>query len=455
VVPQKLILITLLIKLGIAAAVSSALVRSQTFKEMLFAHRRRPQQTVGLVLFLCVPLTLGVWARVIVPNFLAADIAFEAIILAGILLGTLPAMLAALLLALPAVLHGEYLTLPFNLLVAIVFGAYGLLAPEEAVWTFSPFVDLSLYDWIRRNLRRPRLDMQILLLGMIVGMQGLHLWLAQLDPRRLFAADSQHWPARIAICLCAPVVVGIPLKIWNAVRMEMRLEEQERLLLEARLDALQRQINPHFIFNTLNSIATLVRVQPDAARVLIVRLASILRVLFREHETFLPLREEMRFAEDFLTIEQTRFGEEKLRIVQEIAAESLDVLVPSMILQPLIENSIRHGLGPRLQGGQILLRSRLQGETLTLEVEDDGVGMDPDGTDFARATGRLTQGGGIGMRNVRERLHVLYGPAAAMQVTSQPGQGTRITVTLPAMTELEGAGTDNGAYREEPLSTDS
>ena len=116
----------------------------------------------------------------------------------------------------------------------------------------------------------------------------------------------------------APMVVGIPLKIWNAIRIERKLEEQGRLLLEARLDALQRQINPHFLFNTLNSITSLVRSQPELAREMIVKLANILRVLLKDREAFVPFSEELAFTDDYLDIEVVRFGE-KLKVVKEIA----------------------------------------------------------------------------------------------------------------------------------------
>jgi two-component system LytT family sensor kinase len=451
VINAKLILITLLIKLGIAASVSAALARSRVFKDLLFAERRTVRQTMGLLAFICIPLTLGVWVRISVPNFYPADIAFETVIIIGVLLGTLPAMLAACVLAIPAMLHKEFLTLPFNLLVAAVFGAYGLLVSEEDVWSFSPFVDLSIYRWIRRNLKRPRVDKQILLLMMIVGMQAFHLWLAQLYPRRLFAVNSDSWLLRGAICLCAPIVVGIPLKIWNAIRIERKLVEQERLLLEARLDALQRQINPHFIFNTLNSIASLVRFRPDLARDLIVKLASILRVLLKDRDVFLPLREEMQFTDDYLAIEVVRFGAENLCVAKEMAADTMDILVPSMVLQPLIENSIKHGLEPRINGGTITLRSRLQGEKLVIEVDDDGVGMSPEKDFTAPVSGLIRPGTGIGMRNVRERLHVLYGDDAGIDIISRPGRGTRVVLTIPVMTaEMEAA-----AHRVELRSTDS
>lgn len=442
---STLILITLLVKLGVAAAVSSALSRSTVFKNLLFSARRTSAQTLGLLAFICVPLTLGVWARVVVPNFLAADIAFEAVIIVALLLGTTPAIIGGAFLSIPAVLHREYLTLPFNLAVALIFGTYRAFVSEEDIWSFSPFVDLSMYRWIRRNLKRPRVDRQILLLMLIFGMQIVRNGLAKAYPHRLFALRSDSWPILLAVYLCSPMVVAIPLKIWDAIRIERKLEEQGRLLLEARLDALQRQINPHFLFNTLNSIASLVRFRPEQARELIVKLASILRVLLQDRDDLMHLRDELQFADDYLDIEVVRFGTEKLRVVKEIDPDTLEVLVPTMLLQPLIENSIKHGLEPRMDGGTITLRSRLQGENLILTVEDDGVGMPPESgehADSARLTHRsrlLQSGTGIGMRNVRERMQVLCGPDAGFEIISRPGRGTRVMLTIPLhLTQIPG-----------------
>ena len=223
------------------------------------------------------------------------------------------------------------------------------------------------------------------------------------------------------------MVVGIPLKIWNAIRVERKLEEQGRLLLEARLDALQRQINPHFLFNTLNSIASLVRSKPELARQMTVKLANILRALLKDHDTYVPLREELRFTDDYLDIEVVRFGTEKLKVEKEIDPQTLDVLVPSILLQPLIENSIKHGLEPRIHGGTVTLRSRLQGNRVMIEVADDGVGI------VARPPSELRRtGAGIGMKNVRERLEVLYGNQARFTVVSNPGRGTLVSIEIPA-----------------------
>ncbi len=424
---DRLILITLLVKLGVVASVASALARGSTFRRLFFAERRTPRQTLALLAFFLVPLTLGVWIRFWVPNFLAADISFETVILLGLLLGPGWAMLGGVVLSAPAVYHHEYLALPFNAVLGLAAGFLGQFVMEEEIWSFTPFVDLSLYRWVRRNLRQPRIDRQFLMLFLIVAGEGCRDWIAHAFPHRLFALLASQWWLQALVLLSAPIDVGIALKVWNTLRLEMKLEEQKRLLLEARLDAVQRQINPHFLFNTLNSIASLVRMKPEKAREMTVKLANILRALLKDHDTYVPLREELSFTDDYLDIEVVRFGADKLRVEKEIDPRTLEVLVPSILLQPLIENSIKHGLEPRLHGGTVTLRSRLEGDRVLIEVADDGVGM---GNRPASALRR--SGAGIGMKNVRERLEVLYGNQARFEVVSNPGRGTLVTIEIPA-----------------------
>jgi two-component system LytT family sensor kinase len=441
-VSDSLIFITLLVELGVAAAVSSSLARSKTFRDLLLLRVRSFQENAKLVSIFVAPLVLGVWIRVRVPNFLAADISFEAIILLGLLLGPLSAMAAGAALAIPALWHGEYWTLPVNLGVAALAGAFARFANPDDVWSFSPLIDLSIYRWVTRNLKRPQFDRQILLLMLITAMQFGTSQLSRRYPRRFFELHSNTWYVELAICIVSPIVVGIPLKIWNQIRIERKLEEQSRLLLEARLDALQRQINPHFLFNTLNSITSLVRSKPELAREMIVKLANILRVLLKDRDAFVPFADELAFTDDYLDIEVVRFGE-KLRVVKEIAPETLGVVVPSMLLQPLIENSIKHGLEPRIEGGTVTLRSRMMEDgRMLVEVEDDGVGMAP-GRAYA---GEIVRPGtGIGMRNVRERMEVLYGQGAEVKMESRPGRGTKVALHIPV---LEGTTLDWGKLRE-------
>ncbi len=424
---NKLILITLLIKLGVAAAVSSALARSRTFQRLLFAERRSRYQTIGLLAFFLVPLTLGVWIRCIVQNFLAADISFETVILIGLLVGPGWAMLSGVVLSGPAVYHHEYLALPFDAILGLAAGVLGRFVQKEDIWGFTPFIDLSLYRWVRRNLRQLRFDRQFLMLIVIAAFEACRESVARLKPGRLFALMTDSWGLRILVWLSAPVVVGIALKVWNALRLEIKLEEQKHLLLEARLDALQRQINPHFLFNTLNSIASLVRSKPELAREMTVKLANILRALLKDHDTYVPLSHELAFTDDYLDIEVVRFGADKLRVEKDIDPKTLDILVPSILLQPLIENSIKHGLEPRIHGGTVTLRSRLEGNRVSIEVADDGVGIVAQPESTLQRTGN-----GIGMQNVRERLEVLYGPLARFTVVSNPGRGTLVSIELPA-----------------------
>jgi two-component system LytT family sensor kinase len=221
------------------------------------------------------------------------------------------------------------------------------------------------------------------------------------------------------------MAVATPLKIWHNTRMEMKLEEQQRLLLQARMEALQSQINPHFLFNTLNSVSSLVRFDPDTARDLIVKLANILRRLLRSGEAFVQLQEEVRFIDDYLDIEVVRFGRDKLRVIKELEPSSLDVMVPSMLLQPLVENSVKHGLSPKIEGGTIHLRSRLEGGDLLVEVEDDGVGMGA-ASFLEKPTGM--GGSGIGIANVAERIKVCPGAR---------GGGTLVRLRLPLLGSTE------------------
>ena len=426
-VTDNLIWITLLVKMGVVASVASVLARVTTFRRLFFAEKRRRAQTLALLAFFLVPLTIGVWLRIRVPNFLAADISFETVVLLGLLIGPGWAMLGGAVLSIPAVLHHEFLAAPFNVFLGFAAGVIGCFVEKEEIWSFTPFIDLSLYRWVRRNLIKPRIDRQILMLFLIAILEMARDWIHHLFPHRLFALVSDQLWLQALVWLAAPINVGIALKVWNALRVEMSFEEQKRLLLEARLDALQRQINPHFLFNTLNSIASLVRSQPEQARTMTVKLANILRALLKDHDTYVPLREEIRFTDDYLDIEVVRFGADKLRFEKEIDPRTLDVLVPSILLQPLIENSIKHGLEPRLHGGTVTLRSRLEGDRISIEVADDGVGMS------ARPASALRRrGAGIGMKNVQERLEVLYGNQARFNVVSNPGRGTVVSIEIPA-----------------------
>ncbi len=434
---QRLILVNLLVKLGVAASAASILGRSVEFKSLLFREERSLKHRIYLVLWIGIPMATGVWIRFIQPSFLAGDLSFETTVLLGVIAGRATGMLGGALLGLPAVLHGEWATLPFNLLCGFIAGQLRSIAPDrEDIWSFSPFIDLSIYRWIRRNLPKPRLfDWQIMFFVTIVGLRFLHTELSRFLPRATFSLESPNLWVEVAIYATSVMVIGTELKIFNSVRIQIKLEEQERLLLHARMEALQNQINPHFLFNTLNSVSSLVRFDPDTARELIIKLANILRRLLHSSDAFAPLREELEFIDDYLDIEVVRFGRDKLQVIKELEPASLDVMVPSMLLQPLVENSIKHGLSSKIEGGSIYLRSRLNDSRLVIEIEDDGVGMGA--ANFLERPSGLG-GSGIGMANVAERLKVLYGDTAKMTIDSPEGKGTLVRIRLPVLLPTPG-----------------
>ena len=439
---SRLILVTVLIRLGVAAAISSVLVRARRFRVLLFREERTLGEKIEVALVIGIPIALGVVVRHAVRNFYAADISFEGAILMGVIGGRLVGTTGGILVSLPALLFGEWLALPMNVLAGFLAGVLRHVASErEAVWSFSPLFDLNIYHWIRRSVRKSLIDWQTSFFLLILALEFGRIQLHRAFPRRIFALDSSNLMVELAIYAGTVMAVAIALKVLNNVRIEMKLEQQERLLLQARMEALQSQINPHFLFNTLNSVSSLVRRDPDSARVMIVKLSNILRRLLRKGDSFVPLQEEIEFLDDYLDIEVVRFGREKLKVFKELEPNSLEHLVPSMILQPLVENALKHGLADKLEGGSIFLRSRTANNRIVIEVEDDGIGMPVSGPSSSSGTG-------IGMVNVSERLQVVYGDAAEITVESQPGRGTLVRLMLPILLAEEMGGSVAGALYE-------
>src|SRR5258708_38709687 len=241
---QRLILVNLLIKLGVAAAVSSALVRSKEFKKQLFRENRESRHKIYLALWMAIPIALGVWIRFSARNFLAGDLALETTVLLGVLGGRHAGGVGGALIALPAALHGEWAALPFDVFCGLVAGQLRHVAPdEEDIWSFSPFIDLSIYDWVRRNLPVPRLfDWQITFLLTIVSLRFLQTEIWRFWPNAIFSLEHPNFWVEGAIYLSSLMVVGTGLKVFNNVRIQSNLYEQERLVLRARRRALNGKI---------------------------------------------------------------------------------------------------------------------------------------------------------------------------------------------------------------------
>jgi two-component system LytT family sensor kinase len=431
--------LTLLVKLAAMAAIASIVARFTTFQSMLMRETRTLSQRAALALCLGLVFATSVAVRIAGPQsaYQAADLGLEGSLIAGLLGGYVTGLLSGILISLPAFFHYEYLTLPLLASVGVLGGLLRDLAPTpEEVWRFSPYPDLNIYRFFKEKRDHWRTGFQLIFFAAILCAEALRQGLGDLFRRNapngslLFclkptSADGRTL-AMVAIYATTLLAVAIPLKIWNNTRNEKKLEEQSRLLVEARLAALTSQINPHFLFNTLNSVSSLIRSNPNQARVMVVKLSKVLRRLLRKHENFSHLRDELNFIEDYLSIEVIRFGD-KLRYETDVAADTLDMLIPSMVLQPLVENSIKHGLSSKVEGGTIRIRTHRTETRLHLMVEDDGVGISEE------KLGTLLEHGGIGVSNVNERLKVLFGAEYRMWIESQPGSGTRVQIEVPEL----------------------
>jgi hypothetical protein len=203
---------------------------------------------------------------------------------------------------------------------------------------------------------------------------------------------------------------------------ELRASRVETQLVQARLRALEMQLHPHFLFNTLNAIAALMHRDVDAADRMLVRLGDLLRLTLESGEMQeVPLRQELEFLGRYLEIEQTRFAD-RLHISMNIAPDTLDARVPNLILQPLVENAIRHGIGASAAAGEIEISSIRENGTLVLKVRDDGPG-------FAVTGAPLREG--VGLSNTRARLAQLYGPSHEFEFTNGAEGGCQVSLRLP------------------------
>jgi two-component system LytT family sensor kinase len=385
-------------------------------------------QRLELALWLSVFFAASAATRIFNPAYQGADLGLEGSLIAGILGGYVTGLVSGIVISLPAFLFANgYATMPLLAGIGVLGGLLRDIAPgPEAIWQFTPLFDF--YRFFKSH--NPRTGgYHLVLFAAILFAEFIRQNLGHAFRQQVFyiAQDSLSPNPWITAALYAATLfaVTIPLKIWNNTRNERKLEEQGRLLMEARLAALTSQINPHFLFNTLNSVSSLIRTDPNQARIMVMRLSKVLRRLLRKHENFSTLRDELSFIDDYLSIEVVRFGD-KLRFEKDVADDTLDILVPSMILQPLVENSIKHGLSSKVEGGAIRIHAHRTESRLHLMVEDDGIGI-PE----SKLATLLDHG--IGVTNVNERLKVLFGNEYRMWVDSQPGRGTRIQIEVPVL----------------------
>ena len=336
------------------------------------------------------------------------------------------------------------------LLSFAAFGVVALVLGGQFAWAVSlPWTEalrMAARDWLpwaliappifdlvaRVPIERNRLKSALALhAGCCVGVLALcTVWAKVILPPIHFSPGTGMQPPPGPPLLVGMIAFRMPVylaivSIAHAFYFYRRYQERERRTLsleaslaKARLEALRAQLQPHFLFNSLNAIAELVHVNPEAADDMLAALSDLLRLTLETSAAQeLPLRRELEFAERYLAIERVRFGK-RLRTSIDASREVQDALVPAFLLQPLIENAIRHGLEPRQLEGVIMVGAKRVGENLQLQVKDNGVGLHKHGPLH----------NGIGLANVRARLQALYNGAASLELRDSGGVTAEITI---------------------------
>ena len=207
------------------------------------------------------------------------------------------------------------------------------------------------------------------------------------------------------------------------------------MLTEAEYRMLKAQVNPHFLFNTLGTVHSLIRINPGNARSCVKDLSDLLRRALEHSEEMVPLQAELDLVYAYVRLEKARFRE-RIQVEEDIETQALSGKLPVFTLQPLVENAIRHGLSPKLEGGILTIRIWRDNSHIAIEVTDNGVGIAADKlaaiTRFDGSAAKYTSGAGIGLSNVNKRLRLAFGPSYGLRITSTEGGGTRILTAIPA-----------------------
>jgi two-component system LytT family sensor kinase len=233
-------------------------------------------------------------------------------------------------------------------------------------------------------------------------------------------------PAGAIVAFAAPVRAGLvratgEVADWVAAQVELgELDASRAALAEAEVRALRAQISPHFIYNSLNAIASFINTDPAKARELVLEFADFTRYSFRRHGDFTTVAEELRSIDSYLKLERARFGD-RLTVTLQVAPEVLSTVIPFLSMQPLVENAVRHGIDPSEDGGSIEIRIERRDNRCVVRVSDTGLGL------------RHSGGGlGTGLATLRERLQLVFGNAATLSVAEQRPRGVRAELDIPA-----------------------
>jgi two-component system LytT family sensor kinase len=424
--PDQLLLINLLLRVVVMAGIASLVLSFRFVNDFLMRSSVSVIARLRMIALLAVIFIVGVVVRKLTYQG-AMDLSLEGALFAGFLGGVWVGSGVGAAIGAACYLLGEKIALPYYATAGFVSGALvTILQARGEIWNFSLNPFSILYTFLERLSRR-RLDRNFIPFAACLVFAGVRYGLLRrFHGRWRMYGYTPAGNFLIALDLVVLVyTLGIALKMANNARIEMLLREEERQLIHARIATLRSQINPHFLFNTLNSISALIRTDADKARDMTRQLASIFRKSLDDSGDTHALREEIAFIDDYLSIERVRFGDERLIVIKDIDPDTLNVQVPVMILQPLVENCIKHGISRRVDGGIIRVGAKRTERGIEIYIENDGPPVVDCG--LQDLTSR-----GLGLKNVIERLAIHSCGEGRLSIGPRAEGGAVVRLSLPA-----------------------
>lgn len=398
------IVFLVLIKLSLVVIVAAMLANFDYFSAMLFHSSKTLAVRFKLALLICATLLIGLVLRYN-ANYHALDFCITGLFATGVIAGFLPAICSTAIVSVIFLFKGEYV-MPIICSLSALSGTF--------------FYANDVFAARRRLLK--------LSLGVSPIVAIFYVLYRYFPDGSYFILSNRTIAGDITAGASEVLGVFLIFFLWKYYKTKLELIENEYHLNKSRLAVLSSKINPHFLFNTLNTIAAAIRIDPKIAREIVFKLSEIMRYVLNSENEFKPLMDEINFIQNYLSIETMRFGESRLKVVVETEEDVREEEIPTMLIQPIVENAIKHGIAPLTdRRGEIKIKAYKQKtideEYLIIEVVDNGMGM-------IINEERLFERG-IGLANVRDRLRLLYGDKGTLSFSSVLGSGTTVTIKMP------------------------
>lgn len=427
--PDQLALINLLLRIAVMAGIASLIYGFRFAAGILVRVSPGAAAKLKLFLLLSVIFSAGVVLRKVSAQA-AMDLSLEGTLLAGFLGGFWVGAGTGFVVGMTCFFLGETVAMPMLLAAGISAGAvYSRFARGGEIWNYSLNPFLIVYNLFEKLFRggfdRNFIPFAAALLFAFIR----YLLQARFgDAGLIYGYPAIDWPIAEIDLIVIVYTLGIALKLAGNTRTELIHREEEKQLVHARLSTLRSQINPHFLFNTLNSISSLIRTDSEKAREMTRRLSAIFRKSLEDQSDTHTLESEVRFLDDYLSIERVRFGDERLAVIKDLGPGTLDVRLPTLMLQPIVENAIKHGISRLEEGGALQITSRRAGGGVEIEISNEGPGF-----------GELELGSllhrGVGLRNVKERLDIYTCGEGSLDIESRDGGGATVRIFVPDTAE--------------------